>query len=275
MLYYDIETAPQQAYQWGSGKWDTRPLKVTKPRYHLAFVYGWEPPTGEPFEKHYVALTDNPRFKPDYPHTKPRKNIDAWVLGELWHLFQEADITIAHNGKRFDTKRTNARILTHPDIPPYDAPYQIDTLLEYRKIAAFPSNSLNELARELGIEGKYHHPGIDMWWGCMEGDPFFCEEMRKYNLQDVETLRNVFLRIQPWTKPVVNAMAYIARQSTDRPIMCTIPGCPDPTAGVIGRGPRPSKTGLLYQRWQCKGCGGYSTSRYAERDYSDTVNRRK
>lgn len=274
MLYYDIETTPQLSYQWGSGKYDTRPLKVVKPRYVASVVYGWEPPTGEPFEKHWVSLDQNPKFKPDYPWSKPRKGIDNWVTGELWHLFDQADITIAHNGKKFDTKRTNARLIV-AGVPPYNPQYQIDTLLEYRKLAAFPSNSLAELARELGLEGKYHHSGLDMWWGCMEGDPYWWSEMKKYNLQDVETLRQVYLKIAAWTNPVSNATAYLSQQS-GKPITCTIPGCINPTAGVIGRGPRPpSAAGLVYQRWQCKGCGGYSQSRYADREYSKTTDRRK
>ena len=36
MVYYDIETAPQLHYAWGSGKYDTRPLQVVKPRYVLS-----------------------------------------------------------------------------------------------------------------------------------------------------------------------------------------------------------------------------------------------
>ena len=274
MLYYDIETTPQLAYQWGSGKYDTNSLKVVKPRYVASAVYGWEPPTGEPFEQHWVSLDQNPHFKPDHPWTKTRRGIDNWVTGELWHLFNVADITIAHNGKRFDTKRTNARLLVQ-GVKPYLMPYQIDTLLEYRKVSSFPSHSLAELARELGLAGKYHHGGLDMWWGCMEGDPFWWAEMKKYNIQDVVTLRDIFLKVQPWTTPVVNATAYLALQSQDRPITCTIPGCPAPTAGSIARGPRPTRAGLIYQRWECKGCGGYSQNRYADRDYSRSSTRRK
>ena len=259
MLYYDIETAPELNYEWGSGKWDTRPLKVVKPRYLLSVVYMWEGSD----ETHWVSLDQNPKFKPDHWYSKQRDNIDDWVTGELWNLFNIADITIAHNGKRFDTKRTNARYIIR-NVQPYNEPAQIDTLLEYRKYAAFTSNRLAELARELGLEGKYHHPGLDMWWGCMEGDPEMWGEMETYNRQDVVTLREVFMKIQPWTVPVMNVAAFDSLDG--RPLVCPSPGCQNPKKGLISRGPRTRASGLKYDRWQCKGCGRISTSRYARRE---------
>lgn len=264
MLYYDIETSPQLAYQWGSGKYDTRPLKVVKPRYILSVVYWWEGEEELGIEPHWVSLDQNPAFKPDYPWTKARRGIDNWVVGELWHLFDRADITIAHNGKRFDTKRSNARMIIKGTAP-YRPQVQIDTLLEYRKTAAFPSNSLAELARELGLEGKYHHGGLDMWWGCMEGDPEWWAEMETYNRQDVVTLRDVYKAIAPWTTPVMNASA-AGELASGRPPACPKPGCGGER--LIARGRRVMPSGLVYQVWQCvgvNGCGGYSRNRYSDR----------
>jgi len=270
MLYYDIETAPQLAYAWGSGKYDTRPLKVTKPRYILSVVYWWEGEEELGIGPHWVSLDQNPKFKPDYPHSKPRPGVDNWVVGELWHLFEKADITVAHNGKRFDTKRTNARLISR-GVPPYRPAAQIDTLIEYRKIADFPSNRLAELARELGLEGKYHHSGLDMWWGCMEGDPYWWDEMETYNRQDVVTLRDVYKKVAAWTKPVVNAVGVARQKGTtwmnNRPVECPKPGCGGDR--LIARGTRVMPSGLKYQLWQCVGplgCGGYSRSRYADKD---------
>jgi hypothetical protein len=270
MLYYDIETAPQLAYQWGSGKYDTRPLKVTKPRYVLSVVYWWEGEEALGIDPHWVSLDQNPKYRPDRPWSKPRLNVDEWVIGELWHLFDRADITVAHNGKRFDTKRTNARLIVR-GARPYRPVAQIDTLLEYRKLAAFPSNSLAELSRELGLEGKYHHPGLDMWWGCMEGDPSMWEQMRLYNMQDVVALRDVYKKIAAWTTPVVNAVSMARlkgfKDIGDRPVECPKPGCDGDR--LISRGFKVMPSGLRYRRWQCVGtfgCGGFSQSRYAELD---------
>lgn len=275
ILYYDIETAPQQQYAWGSGKYDTRPLKVTKPRYHLSVTYGWD---GQD-ETHFVGINEDPKFKPDHPWTRHNPKKDRWVLGTLWHLFDRADMTVAHNNIRFDLKRTRARMISTGMPVPRPAK-DMDTLKMYRSVAAFPSNRLDELARELGLPGKYHHPGIDMWWGCMEGDPMMWEEMATYNHQDVVTLKEVYAAILPWltVNPGLNAAGFGQHLSEDgRPVMCPKPGCGG--TKLISRGTaQKSGTGLKYRRWQCvgsRGCGGYSTSRYAEREEIPSFDRIK
>lgn len=273
ILYYDIETAPQLHYAWGMGKWDTRPLKVVKPRYHLSVAYMWEGSD----ETHFIGLNQNPKFRPDHPWSKPRKDVDRWVLSALWHLFDIADMTVAHNNIRFDLKRTRARMMVAGMPPPMPAK-DMDTLRMYRTVAAFPSNKLDELARELGIKGKYHHSGLDTWWGCMEGDPEMWAEMETYNRQDIVVLRDVYHEIIPWldANPGLNATKWSSVDAT-RPTQCPKPGCGG--TRLISRGYRQkSGAGLKYRVWQCigaGGCGGYSQDRYAEREVSDTADRIK
>ena len=254
-LIFDIETAPQLHYAWGSGKYDTRPLKVVKPRYLLSVAYQWEGSD----DVHFVGLNQNPKFKPDYPHSKKRFNIDQWVIGALWHLFDKADIIVAHNGNRFDWKRTNARLIP-AGVAPYSPVTKIDTLLEYRKQAAFASNKLGDLAQELQLEGKYSHSGMDTWWGCMEGDPTQWSEMKKYNLQDVPVLRNIFKKIAPWSTASINAATFA---TADAPTECPQPGCGG--TQLRFRKNWVSTAGLQYKWYQCASCGKYHKTRYAER----------
>ena len=275
ILYYDIETAPQLQYAWGSGKWDTRPLKVVKPRYHLSVSYQWE---GDD-TIHFVGLNQNPKFRPDHPWTKPRPGIDRWVLGALWHLFDRADMTIAHNNIRFDLKRTRARMMTTNMNPPQPSK-DMDTLRMYRTIAAFPSNKLGELARELGIDGKHGHAGLAMWFACMEGDDEMWTEMETYNRQDITVLRDVYLRIMPWmtNNQGLNAAAFGFVKALDsRPVECPKPACGG--THLIARGTKQlAASGLKYRVWQCVGqggCGGYSANRYAERETTPTRDRIK
>ena len=255
MVYYDIETAPQLQYAWGSGKYDTRPLKVVKPRYVLSFSYMWEGTD----EAHFVGLKQNPKFKPDFPHTKRRFNIDQWVIGALWYLFDKAEIVVAHNGNRFDWKRTNARLIAARTVP-YSPVVKIDTLLEYRKQADFASNKLGELAHELDLEGKAHHSGLDMWWGCMEGDDASWDEMESYNVRDVFVLRDVFKAIAPWSTSSINASSYA---TSDAPTTCPQPGCGG--THLRFRKNYVTKAGLEYRYFQCGKCGKYHKTRYAER----------
>jgi DNA polymerase III epsilon subunit-like protein len=62
----------------------------------------------------------------DYKTFKKDKTNDKELVTELWELFNEADILIAHNGDRFDRRKSNTRFLKHHLTPPQ--PYQtIDT----------------------------------------------------------------------------------------------------------------------------------------------------
>jgi hypothetical protein len=269
VLYYDIETTPQLQYAWGSGKWDTRPLKVVKPRYILSVAYKWE--GGD--RPHFVGINQDPAFVPDHPFTKPKPRIDRWVLGALWHLFDLADMTVAHNNDRFDLKRTNARMIA-AGMPPPRPSKSMDTLKMYRKVAAFPSNSLNELARELDLGEKVAHSGKGMWFECMTGNPNAWANMERYNLMDVELLYDVYHTILPWmtNNPGLNTAGHVI---DGRPVLCPKPGCNGDQ--LVSRGTRQkTSTGLRYRTWQCVGvfgCGGYSTSRYAERDVTPTAGR--
>lgn len=273
VLLYDIETTPQLAWQWGSGKYDSRTLKVAKPRYMLSVVYKW---LGQPEgENQFVSIFQDPAFKPDPYWAKYRPQVDRYPVGALWHLFSQADVTIAHNGDKFDTKRTNARF-KHHRLPPPSPPRTIDTLKEYRRYFAFPSNRLNDLGQELGVGHKEPHMGLDTWFGCMEGDPDMWDVMERYNRQDVELLERVFMEIAPWigspgkSIPGVNAASYNAGawdpEQPGRPGFCPKIGCTDPLAGFMARGFDHRSSGLIYQKWQCNGCGGYVSNRYAERD---------
>jgi len=65
-------------------------------------------------------------------------------------------------------------------------PYKtIDTKKEFKKVAAFDSNSLNNLGVDLGEGEKIKHRGFEMWEGCMVGNKRDWYDMKRYNIKDV------------------------------------------------------------------------------------------
>lgn len=265
VLLFDIETAPQNQYGWGEGKYSSRPLKVWKTWYVLSVVYKW---LGSD-ETHWVSIFQDPKYKPDYPWTKHDPHKDRYVIGRLWHLFDKADVLIGHNGDKFDIKKVNTRILLG-GAPPPSPSKSIDTLKEARRHFAFSSNSLNRLSQELGFGEKLHHAGMDTWWGCMEGDPEMWQLMEEYNRKDVELLELLYVKLLPWVgapgkaNPGVNATRWSRK---DRPVLCPKVGCGG--GKLVARGKLTTAAGLRYQRWQCAKCSGYSQSRYRDREYLD------
>lgn len=259
ILLYDIETSPQQGYTWGNYKQNV--LRISKPQYILSVAYQWWHPT-DPSPVYYHALTDNPRFRPDHPWTKPKPHVDRWVVARLWRLFDLADGTVAHNGDKFDWKKVNGRLSTNGAPPPSPAK-QIDTVKEYRRYFGLTSNRLDDIARHFGWGHKAGHSGLDTWFGVMEGDPDSVEEMKAYNIGDVDLLRQAYEHILPWV-----GMPGKASPGPNWNRWHTgVAACPRcGSERLLIRGYYTAST-LRYRRFQCKDCKGYTRERYAIRDH--------
>ncbi len=125
IILLDIETAPSLGYVWGI--WEQNVISVKEEWFILSFatkVLG----VGKPV---IYAL-------PDYKHYKRNHYDDEALVKELWKILDEADVVIAHNGDRFDIKKSNARFIYHGLKPP--SPYKtIDTLKIARKHFNFNS----------------------------------------------------------------------------------------------------------------------------------------
>lgn len=170
-------------------------IDLQKSWYILCFAYKW---LGER-KIHTRALPDYKRYKKD-------REDDSALVKDLWHLYDEADVVIAHNGDKFDLRKSNARFVKHGLSPP--SPYKsIDTLKIARNRFAFLSNKLNDLGAYLGLGRKLPHTGFHLWKNCMHGHPKAWRRMRAYNARDVALLERVYSRLRPWAPSHVNLSA--------------------------------------------------------------------
>lgn len=172
---------------------------------------------------------------------------DSSITSVLHELFDEADIVIAHNARKFDNKKTTAAFIRNKMLPP--SPYKtIDTLAEFRSKTMFNSNSLDELCRVLGIGRKSSVKHADMWYECMQGDEKAWKLMKKYNINDVDLLVDLYEVIRPYmtTGPNIGDI-----EQTDG--VC--PHCG--SSHLIKQGTKPVRGGVK-QRYQCKDCGGWA-----------------
>lgn len=226
-LLIDIETSPLISYTWGL--YDQNVIKRIQTFTILSVAYKW---LGGRVE--VISC---------------RNQSENALLLRLHALLDEADVVIAHNGDSFDIKKINARFIIHKMAPP--SPYRtIDTKKEAKRIAAFDSNSLNNLGLDLGEGQKVEHRGFAMWEGCMAGKSKDWADMEKYNKQDVELLERIYLRLRPWMK--------------HHPTMSDSNGCPK--CGSVEGQKRGStySNGFVYQRIQCH-CGGWYRQRIGDR----------
>lgn len=226
ILLYDIETAPNLAYVWG--KYEQDAIDFEEEWKILCFAYKW---LGEKVKS--VALPD---FKCED---------DKMVVKELWKLFDEADILIAHNGNRFDQKKVTARFIYHKLQPP--SPYKsVDTLQAIKRVASFNSHKLDDLGKLLG-EGKKIKTDFSLWLGCMNNDKKSWDKMIRYNKQDVKLLERIYLRILPYIKSHPNLGIYKDE------VVCPRCGSKE----IHYRGYYENQT-TKYRRFICKKCGGWS-----------------
>ena len=184
-LLFDLETAPLLSYTWGI--WEQNVVEVKRDWYILSVAWKW---LGES-KVHVMSL---PQFK----NWNKDKEDDSALIKELWKLFDEAEVIVAHNGNSFDIKKSNARFIINELKPP--SPYKtIDTKLVAKRYFKFDSNKLNELGKYLKLGKKLETGGFELWKGCMAGDMKAWKKMCAYNKQDVAIIKKVYNKLHPWT----------------------------------------------------------------------------
>lgn len=225
-----------KVYTWSN--YDTNVIATDEDWYLLSVAWKW---LGEK-KVHFARKSKRPRD-------------DKALARQLWSLFDEADVLVAHNGDHFDQKKATARFIELGLGPP--SPYlTVDTKKVMSKVAMNYSNKLDEIARRLDIGRKLDTLGFNTWLGCAREDAASWKLMRKYNIHDVELLEEVYLALRPWVE-TVNMSHWTGVLS------CKKCGSED----VQKRGVRRTNAST-FQTYQCKSCGGYSRAPAAEKTHT-------
>jgi RNase P subunit RPR2 len=241
ILVIDIESAPLEAYVWGL--WDQNiGVDFIKEEWSiLSYAAKW---LGE--KKIYYGDTGGRGEK--------KVRDDKRLVGEIRDLLDSSDIVVAQNGKRFDIRKINARLIKHGYLPP--APYKvIDTLVVAKKYFAFTSQKLAWTSKHLTDEPKEEHrefPGFELWKECLRDNPRAWAVMKRYNCRDITSTEKVYLKMRPWIESHPNLSIYSGGEK---------PACPKcDSKHVQARGRAVLQAGI-YTRYQCQECGGWSRGR--------------
>lgn len=230
ILFLDIETFPNIGYSWG--KWEQNILEFIEHWYILSFSYKW---FGS--KTKVIALPDFSGYKPG--------GKDKKLVEYLWLLLDEADIICGQNCDIFDIKKINTRFIEWGLKP--SSPYRtIDTLRVARRYFSFNSNKLDELGRDLNVGRKIEHEGFPLWLKCAKGDKKAWKRMKAYNRKDCDLLYEVYIKVRPWIKNHPNL-----------DVWSPVKVCPKcGSFHIINKGYGISQT-YVYQKYQCKSCGGW------------------
>lgn len=234
ILLIDIESAPMLGYVWGL--WDNN---VALNQLHTDwYILSWS-----------AKWLGSPEDEVMYMDNRNSKNIqdDSNLLGGIWELMDQADVVCGQNSKKFDVKKLNSRFIQNGFGPP-SSYRQIDTLQIAKSKFGFTSNKLEYMTKNLCTKykksGHAKFSGFELWNQCLAGNLEAWEEMRSYNILDVLSLEELYLRLQPWDKGInVN----VFHDSIDTVCAC----------GSLDF----SKKGFIYsntgkfQRLRCNKCG--------------------
>lgn len=235
ILLLDIETSPNMAYVWKFFKENIGVKQVVAHTEIMSFACKW---LGDPVTTYW-----------------DKRDLDeTGLLEELWEWLNDADMVVAHNGSRFDLPTINGRFLVAGITPP--SPYKIiDTCTIARNEFNFPSNSLAYLSSIFGVVEKDDHkkfPGFELWLECLKDNPEAWEEMEKYNIQDVTTLEQVYLKMRPFMRKHPNVGVFDAND---------LPVCPKCGSSHLQYRGYATTAVSRFHRFQCNDCGGWGRSR--------------
>lgn len=127
---------------------------------------------------------------------------DKTVVKALSEAIIEADEIVYHNGRKFDYKKLNTRIIIN-GLAPIIKPREVDTLIQARKHFAFTSNRLDFLAKTLLNKGKLH-TDMDLWLRALQKDKEAINYMLEYNKMDVVLLEEIYLKLKPHIDVAMN-----------------------------------------------------------------------
>lgn len=241
ILLIDIETAPIEAAVWGLWKQNVGLNMIQRDWLLLSYCAKW--------------LGDDRIIYEDLEQIGELD--DSHLIAGLYNLMHEADIVIGQNGKAFDVPKIQARFIQQGYLPP--RPFKIvDTLLMARQVARFTSNKLEWLTEILCSEKKLKHqkfPGFELWKQCLLRNPEAWAEMKEYNIQDVVSMEELYLKLRPWYQGHPNVAVYRDGE---------VPACPKCGSENIEQDGFTFTQAGKYEAMHCGDCGGWSRGRYTK-----------
>jgi len=231
ILLWDLETGYNLATIFSLFSKYTPPSSILQERY---IICGTVKELGSSEVKTFSVIDEIERFVKD-------PSDDEYVVKALHEELSTADVIIAHYGDSFDLKFFNTRAVYH-GLTPLPNIITIDTCKIAKSKFLFNSNKLDYLAKFLGV-GRKIETNEKLWHGCLIGDVSSVQKMIKYNIQDVEILEGVYVRVAPFAPAKMN-YNILNRDAC--------PSCGK--IDIVKKGFAYTRVGK-YQAYLCKSCG--------------------
>lgn len=229
ILFLDLETSPNLAHVWGLWQQNVAITQLEKSTEVICFGARW-------------LGSDKVIFKSVHHHGK------QVMLDELHKIMDQADVLIGWNSQAFDSKHIKREFIENGYLPP--KPWkELDLMRVVKSQFKFPSNKLDYVAQKLGVGAKVQHSGFQLWLDCMAGNNKAWQEMKEYQIQDVNLLLDLYDILLPWINNHPN-------QSQPNQHSCLNCGSTE-----LNKNGTKQLLGGRVQRYQCANCGKHLISR--------------
>lgn len=187
----DIETSPCIFYAWGTGKQYLTIDQLIEDWHIMSFS---------------AKRLNAPANETEYMETRTKN--DRRLLKRLWQIFNEAEVVITQNGKKFDEPKIKARMMLL-GFRPYKPFEHHDTYLQ-NSDKAFTSHSLaygtSKFCKKHKKTKHRKFPGLSLWKECLGAkvvlhpNPEAWQEMKEYNIEDVLSDEEYYINTRGWSK---------------------------------------------------------------------------
>lgn len=247
VLFIDLETTPNLMAGFDLWQKYYDPSCILKERSLISVSWCWE----HDLKMRHASLLDC--------RTRLEKDVydDYHVVKVVHELISQADVVVAHNGRKFDMKMFRTRALIN-GFPPIPEPIILDTFEECKRYFKFNSNRLDYVGQVLG-HGKKLKTGQELWNRIVfpkskrDRDDAI-RQMVTYNDRDTELLVDVYHTMLPWMQ-VGKVFNHVLDEHDD---------CPHCRKSSTLRH-SPSWTvctkAYWYKRYRCTSCKGWATGK--------------
>lgn len=189
----------------------------------------------------------------DFPAWEKDVNNDKALCKALYDVLMGADAVITQNGKRFDWKFLQTRLMIH-GLPPLPKTPHIDTKQEAKKHLMMFNNRLGTLGQHLCGDDKLENGGWNLWVDVHARKKKAMQLMTKYCKQDVVLTEKVFLELRPLISTIPNFNIFCPEYAGGKRV-CPMCG----STRLKSQGWRHTKT-RSYKRLRCLDCQGFSAT---------------
>lgn len=237
VLLLDIETTPIWGAFWGVHKQHLTIDNVVIDSHLLCWAGKW--------------LFEPEVFGDCLTSEEAKAHDDKRICQSVWDVMDEADIIIAHNGRKFDVPKLNGRFMVNGFSSP-PSPFEIiDTYESAKKSINITSLKLDFINRVLGITRKLDTK-FQLWLDCSNGSQKALLEMFTYCKNDTAMLEETYMELRKWIKAHPNMGFYVESDN----LTCPTCGCNEVVEVGIYRTPVNE-----YAAYRCPQCGSIGRSR--------------